>query len=231
MLSAGKQSWHALPAGRGQPATPWPSKCAESCWERGLPPPPLGLQFLLISLGLQNENLRWASITCRISKTHVLSSFWRRRWEMAGSPHHAYVLVWRADSSSVLQFSVCILFSCLHFSHFLLFPLELTTHILQRGDRQLPPKRSPCSRGAFRNVRLQIKSSNFPSAFLFSILRMEKAFCHLVLRYIGNSWQIIHHCLVQWLTWATLSHSQCNAKPWQSIPYTHGDSTQCHIVK
>lgn len=92
---------------------------------------------------------------------------------MACQPHHAYVLVWRVDRSSVLQFSVSILFSCLLFSCFLLFALNSTTHILQHGDRKLTCQ-SPYSRRAFRNVRPQIKSSNFPSAFLFSVLKMER---------------------------------------------------------
>ena len=165
-LCAGKGSWHALPAGRGQAAT---SKCPEPCRERGLPGEAAWLWDR--SLGLWKENLSWASGTCCISKTASLSlaCFWRRR------PNCAYVLVQRADSSSVIQFSVCILFLCEHFSCFL-YPLNSTTHILQHGDRQLPlPPPSLCFLGAFRNARLQIKSSDLPSAFLFSVLRMERA--------------------------------------------------------
>lgn len=66
---------------------------------------------------------------------------------------------------------------CFHayiFPHFLIFSLNSTTHFWQHCERKLPsPLQESLLQGAFRNVGLQIKSSIFPSAFLFSVLRME----------------------------------------------------------
>lgn len=148
---------------------------------------------------------------------------------MANKPHHAYMLVWRTDSSSLLHWSVCILFSCLHSSHFLLFPLNSATHILQHGDRHLGPQIVPASEQPSGMSDFRSKAQTSPVHFCSK--DGGRPFCHSALRYICNSWQVIHHCLLWYLTWATSSHSQCNAKPWQSIPCVHGDSTQCRIDK
>lgn len=75
LLSAGRQSWCALPAGRGQPGTARPSHCAQPCWECGLSHETTWLwahSWLPVTVGLQNESLSWASIMCYIP-------FWGRR--------------------------------------------------------------------------------------------------------------------------------------------------------
>lgn len=76
---------------QGQVVKLRPGRCAGLCWDHGLPPETrwlLDISLLLLSLGLQNENLSWASVICWISQTCpflILEDKVRNRW--VASPH------------------------------------------------------------------------------------------------------------------------------------------------
>lgn len=113
--------------------------------------------------------------------------------------------MWRVDNSSGLHLSVYILFSCYISpvpSFFLSTPplafCSMTTDNWSPGESLL-------HRG-FRNARLQIKSSNFLTALLFSVLRMETFLFPSVKMHSQSLTS--NTSLLQCLTLSTSSHSQ-----------------------